>query len=476
MQIWLRTAKALVSFIAAFMMILLLSYTLKSSGLQASNISGSSFSVNKSSAFPDSVLKYTVVISNSGAVSVTKAAMTDTLPVALDYESGSMQINLSGATTTASGVSSDVITWTGSLDGFGSATISYQAHLTDTLTSGDIVTNTVEINGDGTIVTSTAVTSVITETLTFLPFTVRHVPAPVLNSINASSGNIWVASWNSVASEVTGYQLQEASDETFSSPVVYDVGLDLSKTLTYAASTENYYCYRVRAFVGTTAGVWSNIECVRTDYFDDFSDDTTNWSIRREDTDDTDNFTYYENGTFVTKIAGRWDYAVASPLVSAPEPPYAIETRVKFAGGVDNLHTYGIVFGGDWNGGACPRNDYTSCFNHYYRFLALWYGSNNKLRIQLKRIDYHDASDNAGRGVGLVPYKDVRVGGDSDGWKTWRIEQDNGNIRIYVNGDLVAEAFDTLYLNGPYFGVFAASNEYLGTQATYDWYRVSSLP
>ena len=145
--------------------------------------------------------------------------------------------------------------------------------------------------------------------------------------------------------------------------------------------------------------------------------------------------------------------------------------------GPDNLQSYGIIWGGDWNGQPCPNADYSSCFNHYYRLNIIYFGDNAKaLRIQLKRIDYHDPKDNAGRGTSLIDYTDIDVG-DPSGWNIWEVAYElDGTIRISVNGKVVKTNKDSTLVNEPYFGVFASSDEYAGTAATFDYYVVTRLP
>lgn len=110
--------------------------------------------------------------------------------------------------------------------------------------------------------------------------------------------------------------------------------------------------------------------------------------------------------------------------------------------------------------------------------MAIWYGSegNDKLRVEVKRMDYHDPLSNAGRGtVKIIDWTDFSVGNDS-GWNKWNIQvRPDGQISVYANDKYVGGGVDTTYVNDRYFGVFAASNEYLGTEAYYDYFRVSAL-
>ncbi len=444
-------------------------------GTVGSDLSGSSLSVDKTSTIAGNTVMYTVSINNSGDTIASNVLVTDTLPSELTYQAGSFNSETSGATTLSYGDTGNVITWTGNVDSLGSATLTYSAQVSDSVLVNDIITNTVEITGTGVLLERSAATTIIDPYLMMMPIIFQPVPDPILNPIvgPTGSGNSWTASWNVPAPEVTGYQVQESQTAEFLNPVQFDVGNTTSKIFTYAPSINNIYCYRVRALVGMIASDWSNTQCTVGNYLDDFSNTSSGWAIRQQDTDDTNNSSYYANGEYVVKIGGRWDYALVSPLAQAPKPPYAIETRISFDQGVDNLHGYGIVFGGNWNGQPCPGNDYKNCFTHYYRFLVVWYGPLDHFRIQLKRIDYNDPVDNVARGVSLVDFKDISVG-NSKGYNTWRIEvEENGTIRIFLNGNQVASAVDTTYINSPYFGIMASSDEYLGAEPHVDWYRAT---
>ena len=93
-------------------------------------------------------------------------------------------------------------------------------------------------------------------------------------------------------------------------------------------------------------------------YRDDFSDESSGWSPVRRTTYLEETIAYYgdgnEEGSLVIIVADRWDWLIASPLMPAPEPPYAIEFRARVHD-ASNLVSGGAVFGGDWNGQACPE-------------------------------------------------------------------------------------------------------------------------
>lgn len=310
---------------------------------------------------------------------------------------------------------------------------------------------------------------------TYLPIAYKAVPTPILQPLTRSSSeNSWTTTWTQPAPDITRYEVREAPNTNFESPLFYN-----TTTTNYAfsmpASINNSYCYQVRAFANDIPSIWSNARCIVVDYYDDFSSGNSGWAIRRQDTDDVNNASYYENNELVVKIRGRWDYAIASPLVQAPTGSYKLSTRVKFDSGVDNLHAYGLIFGADWNGLPCPVADYWTCFNHYYRLLVIWHGSTNSLRMNLKRIDSHDPRDNAGRGVTLVDYNEVSV--NPNDWNTWTVEvHDDGEIVIRINGEVEATVNDATYLGDRYFGVLAATDEYSGAEPHFDYFGATNLP
>lgn len=459
------------SLLAAFILTAIVAGTLFAQP-SAANLETSTKTVNRSQAFPGQTLKYVVTINNDGDTAVPNLTMTDTLPSGLAYLPGTLTYTLNSAAAASFGESNGVISWTGVVSDLGSVVIHYSAILTDSLVADDEIINAVEITGTGDLITRTALTTIITSTQMYFPIVFQPVPAPVLNSIpGPSSSNQWTVSWADINVSGAVYELQEYGNTSFAAPTTFNAGSSLSQLISHGASTNNRYCYRVRAKVNEVFSGWSNVHCTYGNYSDGFSS-PSGWSIRRQDSDDTQNSTYYQDGKFVIKIGGRWDYAIAAPMVPAPAGSYKIETAVRLSDGIDNLHTYGIVFGGDWNGQPCPVN----CFNHYYRLQVIWSGSSNQLGVDLKRIDYHD-SNNIGRGFKkLIEFRDVNVP-DPSGWNKWTIiVQTDGLISVYVNDKYVGGGVDTTYINDRYFGGFAAANEYSGTAAQFDWFNVSGLP
>ena len=441
------------------------------------DLSNSSKSVNTASTNPGATLNYTVVISNSGASTANNVVMTDTIPADLTLDPGSISVT-GGGNYGISGT--NVLTWTGSVNNGVSVEISFSAEITDTVPAGSTITNTAYITGTGSLITVSAATTIITNTNTSFPFITRSFPVPFIPTLNTiprpNSSNQWTLTWSYSGPTPVTFEVQEDDNPNFTSPASYNPGATQSLQITQPMSTNNIYYYRVRAVNQYYNGDWSNTQSVRGGYRDDFNNANTGWTIRRQDTDTVINSSYYEAGHFVLEIDSGWDYAIGAPMVPAPAPPYAIETSV-FLNEPDNLNSYGFIIGGDWNGQTCPNNDYSSCFNNYYRINVIWTGNSDKVKVQIKRIDYHDPDDNAGRGPDIYFNPNITVNNPSQGYQLWRIEvRANGDVSVFVNNNHVTTFNDSTYINNPYFGVFASTDEYIGAEPHYDWLYVQYLP
>jgi uncharacterized repeat protein (TIGR01451 family) len=435
----------------------------------AADLSGSSKTASATSANAGDLIAYTVIISNSGNTPAAGVVMTDTLPAALTYESGSLSVSGGGLFAATGGI----ITWTGAVNNGALIEINFSA--TVSATDGTVVTNTAVIDGPGPVIErDAAVTVNETPTVTgvFLPLLSRSLPMVTIAPIaEVREGELLTVQWSPTLPDVT-YELQESLDPAFPSPTQYSVGEE--GVFEISQSTNRYY-YRVRPVANGRIGAWSNVESGIVVYRDDFNDVTSGWAIRQQDTDDNDNYTYYENGFFVLKIDGRWDYAIASPLRQAPIGSFSMEMDMRLDE-PKNLNAGGMIWGADWNGGEpCPDGEYDSCFNHYYRLVLVWYGSPDRMRVQLKRIDFHDPIDNSGRGDTLLDWMDVFVG-EPAARHIWRVDHlDNGDIKLYVDGKHFATTNDSTYLADRYFGIFASTGEYLGAEPTLDWFEVRPL-
>jgi uncharacterized repeat protein (TIGR01451 family) len=449
---------------------------IRSDGLPA-DLSGSEKSVNSAQAFPGSVLQYSIVISNSGDTPAPGVRLTDTLPADLTYQDASLNVTGGGLF----GEDNGVITWTGDINNGSQVVINFNAVLDGGLVGGEVITNTAEINYDSVTIERSAETNIMVDTVSRLPIIYRSVPQPTifLNPIaRPNSSNAWNVTWVVSDEEyTTGYELQEDTDPNFTNPTTIELPVGTTSSLRVKAlSINNLYYYRVRAVGEFGFTPWSNIQQVRGGYRDDFNDPSSGWDMRRQDTDSVINDSFYRNGNLVLEQDSSYDYQIVSSLSPAPAPPYRIESRIQLVG-VDNLHSYGIIWGGDWNGQTCPNANYSSCFNVYYRLNVIWSGNlDDQLTIQMKRIDYHDPDDNVGRGVDLFPVTVVDVIPPSQGYQTWAINvYANGVMRLFLNGVMIREFFDTMYIQNPYFGAFSSTDEYNGLEAEFDYFQASFL-
>lgn len=273
-----------------------------------------------------------------------------------------------------------------------------------------------------------------------------------------------------------------------------------------SASTNNIYYYTVQS--NTPNSQPSAVRRVVGPYKDDFSTNS-GWDIRRQDFDDTENVMSYTGDYMKMHVRGRWDYFVTSPLAEAPSPPYRIRTRVKLEG-PGNLNTYGIIFGGDYHGGACPtifppagtpapdvigtseewdvlpttvRSSeppnyvYDNCLNQYYRVMFLWKDGFTHMHTLIKQINFHD-DNNSGRGDAISGTLELPVSsGSANDWNDWAIEvYPNGQMMIYSGANLV---YNT-HTNGdlihqPYFGLWASTDEYPGSDPLWDFIIVEPI-
>lgn len=445
------------------------------------DLSTSELLVSDTEARPGDLIDYQILVSNTGGLPAG-VVLTDTLPVGLTIVSDSLSITDDRGSYQ---LDDRILTWSDIVLEDEQLEIGFSALISESLQSGTDLSNTLVISGAGTQLTLNALTTVVTGTSTvvtdtslFFPLMRTPLPIPELSLIKPTDmNNNWTIGWSPV--QFGGpfeYEVQEDTDPNFSNPQSTILSsstttLDVNNSVNW----KNLYLYRVRVISSGLVGPWSNTLYVVGNYSDDFDDPNSGWILRREDTDTTNNSTFYEDGNFVHRMKSGWDSMIGGPLMPAPQPPYLIESRIQLQGR-DNLHAYGLVFGGDWDGTLCPNNEFTSCYNQYYRLLVLWFGNNDELKYQLKRITSHDEDNGHGRGGTLIGFREVQVNQPSGDWQVWGVEvHPNGDIKIFVNGNQVGETTDTALIDKPYFGTFSAVDEYTGLRAEFDWYTVTSL-
>jgi hypothetical protein len=239
------------------------------------------------------------------------------------------------------------------------------------------------------------------------------------------------------------------------------------------------YHYRLASANPRASSAWSawvstTVAVIR----DDFTNPATAWTVRRTSSPNAyEALTWYIDGRLKTGLHDRWDYAIFSPMLEAPPPPYNIRmaTRIiHFA----NLTSYGIVFGGN-RGTLCPpidrstSGDPNGCFFHYYRLNVVWGGF---LKYQVKRIDYHEYDKGKARGVTLLGegYGDISEITSDDSWNLWEIKVRDDGFAVYVNDQLVGWTTDTTYIQDPMFGIFTSTDEYNMAEFEHEFYYVDA--
>ncbi len=473
------------------------------SGTAVADLSGSTKTVDFESALAGSPLNYTIVISNNDTVAANDLVVTDSLPAALSYHNNSYQSTVVNGFTASEfdGMSPNgVITWTGSLGPHGYATLSFRATLTDSLAVDDVVTNTVEIDNGSMVITRQATTTIVDQPsaqYAFMPVLFKALNAPVLQVSRPNSQNQWTVFWADSNPGGTVYEIQESHSPDFSTILdTRSVAGSTSSLYQRALSTENEYYYRVRASRDDYTSLWSNVVHVIGGYYDDFSDNTTGWAIRRTTYLEEVRSWYERNGDeywFIMQVEDSWDWGIAAPYKKrAPEVPYAIEYRSKIAH-VANLVSHGAAFGADWPGETCPDYDsfnglyrHQICFNHFYDTNTIWF---NHLKLLFERVDYlewrpQDGGSPMKRGsfddfdswfeVSSIPNV------DADGWNTFRIEVRENSLKLFANGAEYYNTannsnFENIWANEPYFGVFGSTDEYSNSTTRFDYYKVTPL-
>ncbi|MBN1889835.1 MAG: hypothetical protein JW850_17700 [Thermoflexales bacterium] len=308
--------------------------------------------------------------------------------------------------------------------------------------------------------------------------TVYALPlTPTLHSIsNSEDLSSFVVSWDADAA-ADWYVLEQASTDTFTDSQEIYRGNALACTV--GSLWPGVYYYRLASANPRASSAWSAwVSTTVTVIRDDFTNPATGWTVRRTSAPDPSvAVTRYVDGRLRTEVHSRWDYAIFSPMLEAPPPPYNIQmaTRiVHFA----NLTSFGIVFGGN-RGTTCPPIDRSSsadpngCFFHYYRLNVIWGGY---LKYQVKRIDYHEAEKGKARGVTLLGegYRDISEITSDDNWNAWEIKVREDGFAVYVNNNLLGWTTDTTYLHDPLFGILTSTDEYNSAEFEHEFYYVDA--
>jgi uncharacterized repeat protein (TIGR01451 family) len=450
-------------------------------------------SVSKNQATAGSTLGYTVVLSNSGT-EWAGAMFTDTLPAGLTYVAGSLTV-VGGPP----GEGGNVITWSGAVNVNTPITLTFSALLDSSLPAGEVITNTaeVEVTATGEVLTVTTTTTIVeqTDTNLYLPLISKPVPVPgpvTLNPISRpNSSNQWIISWSGGSVHTTGYELQESHTSDFSAVTTYPID-DHNATARQAnhpPSFRNVYYYRIRAVGPGGHGPWSGTQMVIGGYRDDFNDNTSGWAIRRTTFIEKVRTWYepYNNGQdnrLIMQVEDSWDWGITSPLAPAPSIPYAIEYRAEIAH-LGNLVSHGVVFGGDWNGQPCPDwssvpgvYQHTNCFNHFYNTNIIWHGPLSLIFEWVDRLVWcPECGGSPMKRLGDTPWHPITgvPNVNANGANTYRVEVRANGIRLFANNQQYFQTNHTTWVNEPYFGIFASTDEYSNSTWRINYFQILPL-
>ena len=74
-----------------------------------------------------------------------------------------------------------------------------------------------------------------------------------------------------------------------------------------------------------------------------------------------------------------------------------------------------------------------------------------------------------------IDHGDVTPNGDGDKWHTYRVEVRSNGATLYIDDSYKGYFSDTTWINEPYFGVFASTEEYQPSIWFYDYYQITPL-
>ncbi len=212
------------------------------------------------------------------------------------------------------------------------------------------------------------------------------------------------------------------------------------------------------------------------DYRDDFTSTIEPWSERIWTAGATYDLSHRSDsdggysGFLQLKVNNPAAYVLVSPLAQSRSIPYNVQTRAVFKDAKSG-QSYSIIFGGDWNGQACPQPSFASCFNVYYEMRVQYEDNNGNpyLNMKFKRIDGHD-SNNQSFGPDLIEWTKVKKGG----WIKWDVTvHEDGKICIAANKDPVANCvYDSTYLSNPFFGLTVRNSDQGNARVKFDYYQI----
>ncbi len=213
-------------------------------------------------------------------------------------------------------------------------------------------------------------------------------------------------------------------------------------------------------------------------FLDEFTNGIDGWEARRTHSGTSYDINHRNDsdggrqGQLEVIVNNDEGLVIVSPLVAAKAPPYNIEFYAKLKEPED-LDTYGLAFGGDWNGGACAAPFTPNCFNRYYELRVQFreFSGQRFQEIHLRRINGHNGSGQPDSTTLINWKKGGNIG--SDDWVEIDVNVTaSGNIRISWNGKFIAEVQDTTLISQPYFGLMMITNGDNNGRVKYDYIKI----
>jgi uncharacterized repeat protein (TIGR01451 family) len=464
-------------------------HSLPAGVVAAADLANSTKTVADDTVAPNGVIVYTFAIENSGDVDIP-AELTDPIPADVTYADHECP----PVVTTTCEYAAGTFSWEGTVPAGETVTVTIMATMNGDAESGTTVTNTAQlVSAEQDLELSADVTvaqpaSSPIQRLPFILYGLQPEPQPVtLTAGQPNSANTFTLSWTESLA-ATGYEIHESNDPNFTTATSNVVGPVTSLDVTKLASPNNVYYYRVRSLVGPKVGPWSNVVTVVGSYYDGFDDDTTGWSMRRSTYRERVHG-FYEDGKYVMQVLDRWDWGLSSPLKPAPRVPYVIDFEARIVAPA-NLLSMGMVFGGDWNGQTCPPGlsydewyKHQNCFNHFYNTNTIFYGPLKLLFERVDRLEWcPDCGGSPMKRLGDIDLGDAEdfVNVDPEGWNHYRIEVREDSIKVFAanRGQPLHFQFeykDTRWIDSPYFGFFASTDEYNNSTWRFEYLQVLPL-
>jgi uncharacterized repeat protein (TIGR01451 family) len=215
---------------------------------------------------PGGTLTYTILLSNTSDSDLPGILVTDTLPSATYYltdtlwaSSGLISYDPAGGT-----LSQPTIYWSGVVSQHTTVSITFGVSVAVDLPNLTPITNTAQINYEGSLLARSSTIRVGDVHQVYLPLIMKRWPpipdVPVLNAIANSDGDgNYSVTWNSAYLADT-YLLQEDTSAAFANPITRYSGTGVSWSAT-GKSAGTYY-YRVKASNSWGDSGWSSTQSV----------------------------------------------------------------------------------------------------------------------------------------------------------------------------------------------------------------------